>query len=489
MSRTSWAWAVLPLLGLFGCQRDELLLIPGTTTRVGEVAQAPGTELQLRLFREVSECVGAGIARDHRDTDRLDLCLPHVDRRAGEVRMGFDFRKDDARVALPLEDQHLRVIHQGTIVQNDSTGQHYTVIPHDPVDVNQLFVLLIDGSQSMNEMADRRRTRMEQVKSALKLREVQDAFFPEAVRSAVLLFEFTQDGPKPVGGSMEPLQSREDYLAAVSKLRVLGGYTHLYDAVEWASGPMLDEEAVRRLTSDFDMEVTLIALTDGFNNQAARDTCGTNAPRLERLIESMSSLRDGQGARLRRRPRVFTVGLGRPTQGSFELPRDWNERVRPRDLCGRNTERRIDGDLERIGIDNASLEWIAAAGNGAAYVKQGRDGLGEAFASSAARRYRWFEVRYRLDPFYLRRAFTTRLRLMSFYTAEAAVSIHPSAWLDAPPGEVNEAGWTEPQSYAHTMVVLTPILGLLMALGYLGAAVFNTRRALSGRNRRGGASE
>ena len=50
-------------------------------------------------------------------------------------------------------------------------------------------------------------------------------------------------------------------------------------------------------------------------------------------------------------------------------------------------------------------------------------------------------------------------------------------------------GWTTPQSYAHTMVVLTPIIGLLMALGYLGAAVFNTRRALSGRNRRGGSWE
>jgi hypothetical protein len=318
---------------------------------------------------------------------------------------------------------------------------------------------------------------------------VQDAFFPEEVRSAVLLFEFTQGGPRPVGGSLAPLQTREDYLDAVSKLRVLGGYTHLYDAISWASGPMLDEEAVRRLTSDFDMEVTLIALTDGFNNQSARDTCGTNAPRLERLIESMSSLRDGQGARLRRRPRVFTVGLGRPTQGAFELPRDWNERVRPRDLCGRNTGQRIDGKLERIGIDNASLEWIAAAGNGAAFVKQGRDGLGEAFARSAARRYTWFEIRYRLDPFYLRRAFATRLRLMSFYTAEASVQIHPSAWLDAPPGRVDDEGWTAPQSYAHTMVVLTPVIGLLMSLGYLGAALFNTRRALSGRNRRGGSSE
>lgn len=473
-----WVVACALLLGLAACKgkRDELKLIPGTTTRVGEIKQAQGTEVQLRLFREINECVGAEIAADHNDTERLSLCLPHVDRRSGEVRMGFDFRKDDARLALPLEDQHLRVIHQGTIVQNGSAGQHYTVIPHDPIDVNQLFVLLIDGSGSMNEMADKHRTRMEQVKSALKLRGVQDAFFPDEVRSAVLLLQFTNGDPQPVGGSLTALSTPEDYLAAVDKLRVIGGYTHLYDAVTWSTSALLEAEVVRRFLEDGDM--TVIALTDGFNNEARADTCASNASRLQGVLDVLAVNREQGG------PRIFTVGLGRPTQGAFELPDDWAERVRARDLCGRAVDRRIDGDLEREGIDNASLEWIAAAGNGNAFVKQGRDGLGEAFARSAARRYSWFEIRYRLDPFYLRRSFTTRLRLMSFYTAEASVEIHPSAWLDAPPGRVDADGWTLPQSYAHTMVVLTPVIGLLMALGYLGAAVFNTRRALFGRNRR-----
>ena len=46
-----------------------------------------------------------------------------------------------------------------------------------------------------------------------------------------------------------------------------------------------------------------------------------------------------------------------------------------------------------------------------------------------------------------------------------------------------EGGWTEPQTYRHTLVVLAPVIGLLIALGYLGAALFNTRRALFGRTR------
>ena len=78
---------LLALLALVGCGADSLVLIPGTTTRVGPVSQEKGTELELRIFREVSECVGAYIAGSKDDWERLSLCLPHVDRAAGEVRL------------------------------------------------------------------------------------------------------------------------------------------------------------------------------------------------------------------------------------------------------------------------------------------------------------------------------------------------------------------------------------------------------------------
>jgi len=476
--------ALAAMLLLAGCASEDLVLIPGTTTRASSVTQAKGTELGMRIFREPRECIGAGIAGNIDDTERLSMCLPHVDRRSGEVRLGFQLRdKRDETVALPLTQEDLTVIHQGTLIQDGASGQALTVIPHDPMDVDQLFVLLIDGSSSMAEMASRRRTRMEQVKQALRLREVQDAFFPKEVKTAVLLMQFTSGDPRPVGGEILPLENRRAYLAAVDQLQVLSGFTHLYGAVGWATGSMLKNDQIQRLIDDNSMEVTVIALTDGFNNMEGRDTCRTNAPRLEALLEQLTELKASGGVRLGRQARIFTVGLGRPVRPGFELPDDWNQKVRPRDLCGRFADQRIDGDLERRGIDNASLEWIAQAGDGQSFVKQGRDGLGDAFRSSAARRFSWFEARYRIDPFYLRRSFTTRLRLRSYYTGEASLKLHPSAWLDAPPGVAGEGGWTEPQTYRHTLVVLAPVIGLLIALGYLGAALFNTRRALFGRTR------
>ena len=122
--------------------------------------------------------------------------------------------------------------------------------------------------------------------------------------------------------------------------------------------------------------------------------------------------------------------------------------------------------------------FIADIGGGFAYVKKSKDGLGEAFTAAAARRFRWFEVRYRVDPFYLRRSFRTALRLLSFAKAEANVKIYPSAWLDAPPGVEIEDDWHTQRTFRHTATVAVPVLGLGVSLIYLSAAIFNTRRAL-----------
>jgi hypothetical protein len=92
-------------------------------------------------------------------------------------------------------------------------------------------------------------------------------------------------------------------------------------------------------------------------------------------------------------------------------------------------------------------------------------------------------VRYRVDPFYLRRSFRTRMRLLNFATAESSVVVYPSAWMDAPPGVLAEDGWHVPQTFLHTATVAIPALGVVVVLTYLSAAIFNTRRALF---RRGG---
>jgi hypothetical protein len=193
-------------------------------------------------------------------------------------------------------------------------------------------------------------------------------------------------------------------------------------------------------------------------------------------------VRRGEGD-LRTRPQVFTVGLGRPFHPSFTLP-ERRERVDPALLCRRKyVNAPIDGYLETVGIDNASLAWIADAGGGRAYVKQDASGLGEAFRAAAAERHEWFEIRYRLDPFHLRRSFRTTLRLLAFANAEASVRIHPSGWYDGPPGARQADGWTARSTLRQSVGLVLPVLGLLLTLGLLPPALVNARRLLGGRLR------
>lgn len=466
-------------LSLLACSETGLTPIPGTTTRVAAPVTEGNTELDLKIFTTLEECAGTVKPED------VPLCMPHVDRRSGQVRVGIQFRLDSDDFPIPLSEENLRVVHKGRTVQ-DGAGMSVEIIPHDPVDTPQLYILVIDGSSSMNEAGARGKTRMDRVREALLMPGVKDAFFPKGgVKTGVLLLSFTSGEPQPVGGTLTILDDQRSYTRLVKNdLRVLSGFTHLYDAVKYASGPLLDRDEVREFIDLNQAAPTIIALTDGFNNQAGDDTCATNAERLGRLLESLRRTRD-ETEDIRKRPTVFTVGLGRPLRPSFDLPKGKEDKVSAAALCGRKyQDRRIDGDLELYGIDNASLKFIADRGGGFDYVRTDRDGLAEAFRAAAAQRYTWFEVRYQVDPHYLRRSFETRLRLMSYADAEASVRIHPSAWLDAPPGRREADGRIVARSYRHTATVLMPILGLLVSLGFVGAVGFNTRRILFGRSRR-----
>ena len=466
-------WLPILLSLALGCE-PNLTSIPNTTTRVGQAEVVDGTELELRIFTTLSEC------RARVQPDDIGLCMPYVDRANGEVRVGFQFRLDSDVFPLPLSTEHIKVGHLGRELQGGGANS-VTIIPHDPMQAPQLFILLIDGSSSMAQAG-----RMEKVRKALLLPEVVEAFFPVDVKTGVVVFQFTDGKPRPLGGRLQVLETPRQFKRKIREMRPLSGYTHLYSAITYATGEFLERQDIQDLLTQFEMTPTVVALTDGFNNMARADTCGTNAKRLSTLLKHLETVRAPEnGLDPRRRPSVYTVGLGKPLRAQFDLPRDASSSVSPRALCGRRfLNRRIDGDLETQGIDNASLDWIAKVGGGASYVRQDRNGLGKAFQGAAAARYHWFEARYRIHPYYLRRSFKTTLRLVSFATAEASVEIHPSAWLDAPPGVKGEGGWTERRPFQSIFVLLLPVLGLLFSLSYLGAATYHAKRAMFMRVRR-----
>ena len=229
---------------------------------------------------------------------------------------------------------------------------------------------------------------------------------------------------------------------------------------------------------------TIIVLTDGFNNLSSSDTCGGNARRLTNLLESLKELRDVDKTDISQRPTIYTVGLGTPLLANRkvrEAAQTGRVEVQPSDVCGKFAKRKIDGDLERFAIDNASLVWIARQGGGSAYTRRDSRGLGEAFRDAAAVRYDWFEVRYQLDVAYLRRSFDTKIRLKDFSQAESAITLYPSAWFDGPPAEIDSEGWAQPVPFRQSAAFMMPSLGLLVGLSFLGAALYNIRRVAFGR--------
>jgi hypothetical protein len=483
MMRTNLLWMWMAVVCVVGCANPRFLAIPGTTTRVTLPQVEQGMEYNMHILHEIGECDELGIPEEE-----MHLCLPFVDRSSGEIRLSYALYSDETLASLPEHEELLSVEFQGTTVGKGTGGQEMRVIPHDPwTESGTLYILVIDGSGSMNEPGGGGGlTRMQVVKQALKRKDVMDAFFGgEGQDNAVMILQFTQGTPTPVGGEFIAFKNRREYKAAVTKLKVLNGYTHLFDAVAYATGPLLERQEVKKALANGLRQPNVIVLTDGFNNMRASDVCGDNVERLELLLDH---LKDVQVGDLNVRPEVHTVGLGRPIRPGFEIP-SGKKPPRAADLCGkRNVDTRIDGNLELRGIDNASLHYIARAGGGKAHIKRGKRALAKAFQEAASPRYRWFEVRIRMDPFYLRRDFKIRLALLGVASAASSIEVYPSAWLDAPPGRSLSDGWHVADTYHRTLVVIVPLIALFVTLSYLGAALHNTRRMLFGRVRKRGST-
>lgn len=483
--RTLFLSLLLTACGGGGCggsssqENSNLITIPGTTNRITETPTVKeGTDLFMKIFTRTEECDFVGTTPEEKEA-----CMPHVDRASGEVRLGFQLRLRNSSdpFPLPLSSEHVRALHDNVHIKNGPAHTGFTLVPHRPISAKQLFIVVIDGSQSMREVNGSGVSRIDQVRRALLSNGVKDAFFPGDVRTGVLMLQFTQGAPVPLTGQLAVLENKADYATAIENhLQVRGGYTHLYSAVQYATQDLLEQDMVRRWLEINDAEPTVIVLTDGFNNTRRDERCQDNAEQLNRLLKHLQKIRRDATART---PRVFTVGLGRPLRRNYRLPNQRGTEVSGQELCGRFAAYPIDGQLENIGIDNASLEWIAAYGGGSAYVRQGSRKLGEAFAAAAAKRYLWFEARYRVHPVHLRRQFVAAIELLSFATARAEVTIHPSAWLDAPPGVTMADGWTRPASYRSTLTVVFPLMGGILVMMYFGAASFNSRRVILGRMR------
>lgn len=459
--------------------------VPGGTFRISEHIPAEGSQLQIDLFTDERDCNNA-------DVD-FDRCMPYLDRASGQVRLSMRFTLSGGPVALPVTREHLAVFHNGFEVGTNADSR-VQVIPHDPVDNPQLFILVIDGSGSMLEDDGKALSRIERVRKALKDPAVVGRFLPAGGDNGVVLLNFSSGDPQPVGANLRVVKGAKHYNKLVEQLEPLRGYTHLYNAVRYASGDLLQTPEISQFLAREQAQPVIVVLTDGFNNEKGNDRCSDNARRLSDLLEHLEGARDLATQDPMSLPLVYAVGLGDGLPGLDQQIRGvqaGKTKVEPQDLCGRYAKRTIDGGLEREGIDRVSLEWIARHGGGFAYVSRGSKGLGKAFQDAAATRYRWFELRYQVDPAYLRREFVTKVRLTAFSQGESTVAIQPSAWLDPPSGELSTdpelRGWVEPVPYRRTASVVMSVLGMLVSATFLGAALFNIRRVAAGRRKpRGG---
>ncbi len=467
-----WLLLLLPLLA--ACQTAEYPApIPGTSYRIGKDEFEKDSEVYVDLLTTWRECQGAGVAD-------FEACLPRADRAAGEVQLGFMVRDPQTSTQLlrSITVDQLRVTH------DRSTQTDIELIPHEPAEGGQLFILLIDGSGSMHENGGER---IRKVYEALLEPSVVKGFFPDGdgSKSGVVLVRFSDrvigldgEAPRVITSPKEYRQVIKDHLLLPS-----GGYTHLYGAVRYGVTELLNNTRISDYITLKGAEPTFVVLTDGFNNETAADVCADNAPRLQETVDLLRELRSpGVGARTR--PTVYTVGLGKAINAG-KKPKSRNAKVTAPALCGSFGDRRIDGDLEDYGIDSVSLQWMAEAGGGQSFVKRNPAGLAEVFKTAARPRYRWYELRYRTsDALYHRKSFDIEVQLTSAELAVTRVTMYPSAWVDAPSGRRSrQDGWVYPSAFRESLLLLLMPLGVLVVLFFLSPALFTARRALTRRAR------
>lgn len=506
---TRWCW----LLGIMACAGPgdlgdvELERLPGSMTRVEESNPDPG-RFQLELMATESDCQQL---KNEGMLERLEDCLPRVETGNGNVRLAYRLLDGGVPLALPVQrdvqgriDPHrfVSVSHEGDDIRNRSEGsrsgidQKLQLIPHgETTEAAQLFVLLIDRSNSMRNDDGTGTTRLERVQQALLTRSVVERFF-SSDKNRVMVMSFAQD-VRSTGGRADQLELIDNptrYHQVITGLRADGTWTHLYDAVANATARAIKRPEVEGYLREEKALPTVIALTDGFDNQNTEESCGDNAAGLRRLLKLLDRQRSQVSTEILA-PVVYTVGLGTPALPKFPYIDEGAENLEfarlqklaqnptPEGLCGESASTIIDPPtgpgLEDRGIDNASLEWIAARGGGRAVITTDRGELIQAFERAAAKRYEWFELQYHTDPTDFRQSFEVTLKTKAYADTQASIRFHPASAFDLPEaGSSAEEVLGSSAPFRSTASLFLPLLGILISTAFLGAASFNLRRAL-----------
>ena len=466
---------------------DTPVPIEGTTYRISPPVVTEGSELTVDIMRDMRRCKQVFSNPDRYDADafssheeRLERCLPRVDRAAGQVELAFRLaQRDNANrgLILPLQKEHVRVRHMERDVP------HFEFERYGRADAGQLFILLVDSTHTMGIPDSQGVTRLQRVINAIL--GAKNTILAPGSAVAVLRYgiDITGTAGQPIS-EVVPVTTAAELKAELEAIKNPRGFTELYGAVSQAVGPLLDADtAISRFLAERDMQPTVVLLTDGFNNRDKSERCGENAPKLADALQNLRAARQKPPSQ---RPVLYTVGFGAPPfQPGWVAPKD-DINVTPRQLCGEFEHNFIDGELDSKFIDNVSLLWLAEVGGGQGFIKPRVGQIREALADTAPQRFTWYRIKYRVDPFYHRSSFNTRIVLTQFVAADASVKLHPSPWFDVPTGLPTEEGarWVKPGDIRRATSFAVPLLGGFIVLGFLGSAIFNTRRALFRRAKR-----
>ena len=227
---------------------DDLGSIPGSMTRMEVMERDEGDSYYLRVFSTENECQNL---TDQFGEDYQD-CMPIVDPGNGNVRLAVQVvgGRDNSPLPLPLRvsdetytvnpHRYIKVSHGVDDIRdgedNQGVERHVEIVPHGEVSGNQLFVLLIDRSPSMNANDGGRLTRMEKTQRALLMDSVVDGFFGGR-NNRVLLLTFSNDvRALGGGGSYELISDRNRYRDLVGQLSTGGTQTTPTRVTESAVG-------------------------------------------------------------------------------------------------------------------------------------------------------------------------------------------------------------------------------------------------------------
>ncbi len=471
------------LLGIAIAAAGSDVAVAGSAWTLAVGDADPALDRQLRVMATVADCRNGDIP----DAE-VPRCLPAIDPVKRTLRLGLQVRasSDGAPVPAAISPSRLKVSLQTAGGVASLGADAVTLIGHDPLPGEQLVILLVDRSGSMYE-GKAGDEPMVRVVRALLQPATRDKLLPVAERSGVMLLAFTDSlttmvtrptegavGGEPGGegpaGEADVIVAPERYSAVTRRLLYQdGGFTHLFDAVQGVLDDVLIKEHVQRFIARTESDPVVVLITDGFNNSAGRETCGDNAAPLVSLLQNLRTAQSRAGYA----PVLHTVGFGRPYQPDYELIADDNALTGAL-LCGADQGRRIDNDLEKDGIDNPTLAYLARAGGGESLVTDDPLALARFLLRAGSPRHRWYELQITL-PEDRQLAFRSRLPLrvdvLGVQNAHAEATFVPNPLLDLP------------GTGARAMVSLVAlrVIGgsMVVLLGLVGA--YHLRRAVARR--------